>query len=59
MAHLPPLEVLFPLSDDVTGLTSCPNEICDGCRIVEIPLGYLSVRGLDFKAMDFPAEVTH
>jgi hypothetical protein len=61
MAHLPPFESLFPFSDDVSGMTMALNEICDGCDVVEVPLGFIGVRGLtDFTADEMPPrEGTH
>ena len=59
MAFVPPFEVLFPLSDDMRGVVSALNEICNGSRVVEIPLGYLSARGADLDEVDAQAEGTH
>ena len=59
MAFVPPFEVLFPLSDDMRGVVSALNEICNRSRVVEIPLGYLSARGADLDEVDAQAEGTH
>ena len=59
MAFVPAFEVLFPLSDDMRGVVSALNEICNGSRVVEIPLGYLSARGVDLDEVSTQAEGTH
>ncbi|MCK9361885.1 hypothetical protein M0Q28_06745 [Patescibacteria group bacterium] len=58
MAYLPPFESLFPLSDDLSGMTL---EVMDlmpaGEAVVDVPLGYLSARVLDFDGCEMPQRV--
>lgn len=54
MAYLPPFESLFPLSDDLSGVDILS---LGDCEVVDVPLGYLSARVLDFDGDEPPQRV--
>ena len=64
MAHLPPFEPLFPLSDDLSSVAAVERYECergapDGAAVVNIPHGFLSAKAFGFKIPEFPTEGTH
>jgi len=64
MAHLPPFEPLFPLSDDLSSVAAverceCERGAPDGAAVVHIPHGFLSAKAFGFEVSEFPTEGTH
>ena len=56
MAHLPRGEKLFPFSDDMSGVDVLFS-LAEFENSVDVPLGYLSARVLDFGGCEMPQRV--